>query len=73
VKSEGDSGGSLGGGFVENYDLCFFVVNAHTASLCPVLVGIHHRLGGKDFFYVFEDIFQGGENCSGIEVQVFFE
>ena len=50
MKSEGDSGGSLGGGFVENYDLCFFVVNAHTASLCPVLVGIHHRLGGKNFF-----------------------
>jgi len=44
VESEGDSGGSLGGGVVEHHDLCFFVVNAHTTSLCSFLAGIYHGL-----------------------------
>ena len=44
MKGERYSGGSLGRGFAEQHDLCFFVVNAHTASLCPVLAGIHHKL-----------------------------
>ena len=37
MKIGGRSGGSLGGGFIEHHDLCFFVVDAHTTSLCPVL------------------------------------
>ena len=32
MKSGGESGGPLGGGFIEHHDLCFFMVNAHTAS-----------------------------------------
>jgi len=44
VKSGGESGGPLGGCFTEHYDLCFFVVDAHTASLCPVLTGVYHEL-----------------------------
>jgi len=42
VKSGGESGGPLGGSggplgevFIEHHDLCFFMVDAHTASLCP--------------------------------------
>jgi len=37
MKSGGESGGPLGGGFIEHHDLCFFMVDAHMASLCPVL------------------------------------
>jgi len=44
VKSGGESGGPLGGGFIEHHDLSFFVVDAHTASLCPVLAGVYHGL-----------------------------
>ena len=32
------------GVFIEHHDLCFFVVTAHTASLCPVLAGVYHGL-----------------------------
>jgi len=32
------------GGFIEHHDLCFFVVDAHTASFCPVLAGIYPGL-----------------------------
>jgi len=45
VKSGGEFGGSLGGGFIEHHDLHFFVVDAHTTVLCPVLAGVDHRLG----------------------------
>ena len=41
MKSGGGSGVPLGGGFIEHHDLCFFLVDAHTASLCPVLAGIY--------------------------------
>ena len=44
MKSGGESGGPLGGGFIEHHDLYFFVVDAHTASLCPVLAGVYHGL-----------------------------
>jgi len=44
VKSGGESGGPLGGGFIEHHDLCFFVVDAHTASLCPNLAGVYQGL-----------------------------
>jgi len=44
VKSGGESGGPLGGGFIEHHDLCSFMVDAHTASLCPVLAGIYRGL-----------------------------
>ena len=44
VKSGGKSCGPLGGSFIEHHDLCFFMVDAHTASLCPVLAGIQHGL-----------------------------
>jgi len=30
VKSGEESGGPLGGGFIEHHDLCFFMVDAHT-------------------------------------------
>ena len=41
MKSGGESDGPLGGGFIEHHDLCFFMVDAHTASLCPVLAGVY--------------------------------
>ena len=44
MKSGGESGGPLGGGFIEHHDLCFFVDDAQTASLCPVLAGVYHGL-----------------------------
>jgi len=44
VKSGRESGGPLGGGFIEHHDLCFFMVDAHTATLCPVLAGVYHGL-----------------------------
>jgi len=44
VKSGGESGGPLGRGFIEHHDLCFFMVDAHMALLCPVLAGVYHRL-----------------------------
>jgi len=44
VKSGGEFGGPLGGGVIEHHDLCFFMVDAHTTSLCPVLVGVYHGL-----------------------------
>jgi len=62
VKSEGESGGSLGGCFIEHHDLCFFVVNAHTTSLCPVLAGVYHRLElrwGSGYKYPVIDIEEG--------------
>ena len=30
--------------FCSHHDLCFFMVDAHTASFCPVLAGVYHRL-----------------------------
>jgi len=62
VKGEGDSGGSLGRGFVEHHDLCFFVVNVHTTLLCLVLAGIYHRLElrwGSVYKYHVIDIEEG--------------
>jgi len=62
VKIGGRSGGSLGGGFIEHHDLCFFVVDAHTTSLCPVLAGVDHRLelrGGSSYEYHVIDIEEG--------------
>jgi len=44
VKIGGESGGPLGVGFIEYHDLCFFMVDAHTASLCPVLAVVYHGL-----------------------------
>ena len=51
MKSGGESGGPLGGSggplgevFIEHHDLCFSMVDAHTASLCPVLAGVYHGL-----------------------------
>ena len=44
MKSGAESGGPLGGAFKEHHDLCFFMVDAHTASLCPVLAGVYHGL-----------------------------
>ena len=44
VKSGAESGGPLGGAFKVHHDLCFFMVDAHTASLCPVLAGVYHGL-----------------------------
>jgi len=44
VKSGGESGGPLGGGFIGHHDLCFLVVDAHMASLCPVLTGVYDGL-----------------------------
>jgi len=44
VKSEGESGVPLGWGFIEHHDLCFFMVDAHTATLYPVLTGVYHGL-----------------------------
>ena len=41
---EGESGGSLEGGFIEHHDLCFFVVNAYLTILYPALEGIYHGL-----------------------------
>ena len=35
----------MGGGFIEHHYLHFFVVDAHTTVLCPVLAGVDHRLG----------------------------
>jgi len=62
VKSGGESGGSLGGGFIEHHDLCFFVVDAHTTALCPVLAGVDHQLelrGGYGYEYHVVDIEEG--------------
>ena len=44
MKSGGESGGLLRGGFIEHPHLCFFMVDAHTALLCPVLAGVYHGL-----------------------------
>ena len=44
MKSGGVSGGLLERGFIEHHDFCFFVVDAHTTSLCPVLAGVNYRL-----------------------------
>jgi len=44
MKSGGESGSPLGGGFIEHHDLCFFMFDAHTATLCPVLAGVYHEL-----------------------------
>ena len=44
MKSGRESGGPLGGGFIEHHDLCFFMVDAHTATLYPVLAGVYHGL-----------------------------
>jgi len=58
VKSEGDYSGSLEGCFVEHHDLCVFVVDAHTTSLCPVLAGVYHGLelcwGSGDKYHVID-------------------
>jgi len=62
VKSGGECGGSLGGGFIEHHDLCFFVFDAHTTSLCPVLAGVDHRLElrwGFGYEYHVVDIEEG--------------
>jgi len=66
VKSGGESGGSLGGGFIGHHDLCFFVVDAHmrqsATSLCPVLAGVNHRLElrwGSGYEYHVIDIQEG--------------
>jgi len=62
VKSGGASGGSLGGGFIEHHDLCFFAVDAHTTSLRPVLAGVNYRLelrGGSGYEYHVVDIKEG--------------
>jgi len=39
-----ESGGSSEEDLVKHHDLCFFVVNAHAALLCPVLAGVYHGL-----------------------------
>jgi len=44
VESGRKSGSLLGGGFIEHHDLCFFMVDAHATSLCPVLSGVYHGL-----------------------------
>jgi len=52
----------LGGGSIEHHDLCFFVVDAHTTSLCPVLAGVDHRLElrwGSGYEYHVIDIEEG--------------
>jgi len=52
----------LGGGFIEHHDLYFFVVDAHTTSLCPVLAGVDHRLElrwGSGYEYHAVDIEEG--------------
>ena len=62
MKSGGESGGSLGRGFIEHHDLCFFMVDAHTTSLCSVLAGIYHRLKlrwGSGYEYHVIDIEEG--------------
>jgi len=64
VKSGGESGGSLGGGFIEleHHVLCFSVVYAHMTALCPVLADIDHRLelrGGSGYKYHVVDIEEG--------------
>ena len=53
-----------GGGFkfIEHHDLYFFVVDAHTTSLCPVLAGVDHRLElrwGSGYEYHAVDIEEG--------------
>ena len=56
------SGGSLGRGFIEHHVLCFFIVDAHTTSLCPVLAGVDHRLElrwGSGYEYHVIDIEEG--------------
>ena len=64
MKSGGESGGSLGGGFIEleHHVLCFSVVYAHMTALCPVLADIDHRLelrGGSGYKYHVVDIEEG--------------
>jgi len=72
VKSGGGSGGPLGRGFIEHHDLCFFVVDAHTTSLCPVLAVVNHRLElhwGSGYEYHIIDIEEGiEEGCNPVEV-----
>jgi len=43
-ECEGECVYSLEEGFVEHHDFCFFVVKAHSTSLCPILPGIYHEL-----------------------------
>ena len=45
-----------------HHELYFFVVDAHTTSLCPVLAGVNHRLelcGGSGYEYHVVDIEEG--------------
>ena len=66
MKSGGESGGSLGGGFIEHHDLYFFVVDAHTTALCPV----DHRLelrGGSGYEYHVVDMEEGSNPLREIE------
>ena len=52
MKGGGKSCGLLGGGFIENHDLYFFVVGAHTTSLCPILAGSFFVLTQASFVLV---------------------
>jgi len=71
VKSGGESVGSLEGGFIGHYDLCLFVVDAHTTALCPVLAGVNHRLelrGGSGYEYYVVDIEVGSNPVEVVRV-----
>ena len=70
MECERESGGSLEWGFEERHDFCFFVVNAHSTSLCPILASIYHGSescrGSCHKYHVINE--EEGSNLNSVEV-----